>query len=80
VDIDPEQAMRSMQVQASDLQKAGMAIADLKLTSAAIDFGRYLAEIEPRGAPYDKEQLQLRAAALLAYMPKEEDEKAAFAA
>jgi DNA-binding response OmpR family regulator len=80
VDIDPEQAMRSMQVQASDLQKAGMAIADLKLTTAAIDFGRYLAEIEPRGAPYDKAQLQQRAAALLAYMPKEEDQQAAFAA
>jgi DNA-binding response OmpR family regulator len=79
VEVDPEQAMRSMLVQASDLQKAGMAVADLKLTTAAIDFGRYLAEIEPKGAPYDKEQLQQRAAALLAYMPRE-DEKPAFAA
>jgi DNA-binding response OmpR family regulator len=79
VDIDPEQAMRSMLVQAADLQKAGMAVADLKLTTAAIDFGRYLAEIEPQGAPYDKEQLQQRAAPLLAYMPRD-DEAAAFAA
>jgi DNA-binding response OmpR family regulator len=79
VDIDPDQAMRSMLVQAGDLQKAGMAVGDLKLTSAAIDFGRYLSEIEPRGAPYDKAQLQQRAAALLAHMPRDE-EATAFAA
>ena len=76
VDLDPEQAMRSMLVQASDLQKAGMAVADLKLTTAAIDFGRYLNEIEARGAPYDKEQLQQRSAPLLAYMPKDDDAEA----
>ena len=79
VDLDPEQAMRSMLVQASDLQKAGMAMADIKLTTAAIDFGRYLTEIEATGAPYDKGQLQQRGAALLAYMPNDE-EAAAFAA
>ena len=79
VDIDPEQAMRSMLVQASDLQKSGMAVADLKLTTAAIDFGRYLSEIEVKGAPYDKDQLQQRAKPLLAYMPQD-DEAEAFAA
>jgi DNA-binding response OmpR family regulator len=78
-DIDPDQAMRSMLVQASDLQKAGMAMADLKLTSAAIDFGRYLSEVEAKGAPYDKDRLQTRAAPLLAYMPKD-DAASAFAA
>lgn len=78
VDIDPEQAMRSMLVQASDLQKAGMAAGDLRLTSAAIDFGRYLAEIESVGGPFDKPQLQQRSAALLAHMPREQE--AAFAA
>ena len=51
VDLDPEQAMRSMLVQASDLQKAGMAVADLKLTTAAIDFGRYLNETEAQARP-----------------------------
>jgi DNA-binding response OmpR family regulator len=76
VDLDPEQAMRSMLVQASDLQKAGMAVADLKLTTAAIDFGRHLSEIEAKGPPYDKAQLQLRAAPLLAYMPKDDDAEA----
>jgi response regulator RpfG family c-di-GMP phosphodiesterase len=78
VDLDPEQAMRSMLVQASDLQKAGMAMADIKLTTAAIDFGRYLTEIDAKGT-YDKGQLQQRAATLLAYMPNDE-EAAAFAA
>jgi DNA-binding response OmpR family regulator len=76
VDLDPEQAMRSMLVQASDLQKAGMAVADLKLTTAAIDFGRYLAEIEVRGAPYDKAQLEVRSKPLLAYMPRDEEAEA----
>jgi DNA-binding response OmpR family regulator len=77
VAIDPAQAMRSMQVQAADLQKCGMAVADLKLTSAAIDFGRYLSEIEADGPPYNREQLELSATPLLAYMPKDEE---AFAA
>jgi len=65
-----------MLVQAADLQKAGMAVADLKLTTAAIDFGRYLNEIEAKGAPYDKAQLQHRSAPLLAYMPKDDDAEA----
>lgn len=78
VDIDPAQAMRSMQAQAAALQTCGMGVADLKLTTAAIDFGRHLNELEAKGAPYDKAQLQARAAPLFAYMPKDQDE--AFAA
>lgn len=78
VGTDPTQAMRSMQVQVADLRKCGMAVADLKLTTAAIDFGRHLDEIEAKGPPYSRETLGLRAAPLLAYMPKEEaDAKAA---
>lgn len=69
---DPDQAMRSMQVQVADLKKAGMAVADLKLTTAAIDFGRYLDEIERRGPAYDKTELERLAAPLLAYLPKED--------
>jgi hypothetical protein len=56
-----------------------MSVADLKLTTAAIDFGRYIDEIERRGTPYDQEQLSLKAAPLLAYMPKDAD-ATAFAA
>lgn len=69
---DPVQAMRSMQVQVTDLRKCGMSVADLKLTTAAIDFGRYLDEIEAKGAPYDTPGLKLKAAPLLAYLPKDE--------
>jgi DNA-binding response OmpR family regulator len=72
VGSDPGQAMRSMQAQVVDLRKCGMSVADLKLTTAAIDFGRHLDEIERKGAPYDREQLDLKAATLLAYMPKDE--------
>ncbi|HEX4710481.1 response regulator [Phenylobacterium sp.] len=71
VGSDPSQAMRSMQAQVTDLRKCGMSVADLRLTTAAIDFGRYLDEIERKGPPYDAEQLSQRAGALLAYMPKE---------
>jgi DNA-binding response OmpR family regulator len=69
---DPGQAMRSMQAQVTDLRKCGMSVADLKLTTAAIDFGRYLDEIEKKGAPYNAAQLEAKAATLLAYMPKDE--------
>jgi hypothetical protein len=61
-----------MQAQVTDLRKCGMSVADLKLTTAAIDFGRYLDEIERRGPPYDGAELAQKAASLLAYMPKED--------
>jgi len=77
VDIDPAQAMRSMRVQAADLQKCGVAIGDAKLAAAASDLERYLGEIDAKGPPYSSEQLQISATALLAYMPKDEE---AFAA
>jgi DNA-binding response OmpR family regulator len=69
---DPAQAMRSMQAQVTDLRKCGMSAADLKLTTAAIDFGRYLDEVENKGQPYDGAALEAKAATLLAYMPKDE--------
>jgi len=72
VGSDPSQAMRSMQAQVTDLRKCGMSVADLKLTTAAIDFGRHLDEIERKGAPYDAAQLEAKAGTLLAYMPKDE--------
>lgn len=68
---DPAQAMRSMQAQVAELRKCGMAVADLKLTTAAIDLSRYLDEIEKKGPPYDRATLEQRASPLLAYMPKD---------
>ncbi len=72
VGSDPGQAMRSMQAQVTELRKCGMSVADLKLTTAAIDFGRHLDEIDRKGPPYDQAELELKAAPLLAYMPKDE--------
>ena len=72
VGTDPAQAMRSMQAQVVDLRKCGMSVADLKLTTAAIDFGRHLDEIEKKGAPYNQAELEAKAATLLSYMPKDE--------
>lgn len=76
VDIDPSQAMRSMQAQVTDLRKCGASVADLRLTTSAIDLGRHLDEIERKGAPYDAVQLQAKAATLLGYMPKDEAQAA----
>jgi hypothetical protein len=56
----------------AELRKCGMSVADLKLTTAAIDFGRYLDEIDRKGPPYDQAGLEQKAAPLLAYMPKDE--------
>jgi response regulator RpfG family c-di-GMP phosphodiesterase len=69
---DPSQAMRAMQAQVAHLKTAGMAVADLKLTTSAIDFGRHLDEIERKGSPYDKALLERLAGPLLAYLPKDE--------
>jgi DNA-binding response OmpR family regulator len=71
VSSDPGQAMRAMQAQVTELRKCGMSVADLKLTTAAIDFGRYLDEVEKKGPPYEEGALSAKAAPLLAYMPKE---------
>jgi DNA-binding response OmpR family regulator len=72
VDSDPAQAMRAMQAQVAELRKCGMSVADLKLTTAAIDFGRYVDEISRRGPPYNGVALSEKAGPLLAYMPKDE--------
>ncbi|HEY3950494.1 response regulator [Phenylobacterium sp.] len=77
VNADPMQAMRAMQAQVGELRKCGMSVADLKLTTAAIDFGQHLDAIEKKGAPYDGAELEAKAATLLAYMPKDAE---AFAA
>jgi DNA-binding response OmpR family regulator len=69
---DPGQAMRAMQAQVANLKTAGMAVADLKMTTSAIDFGRFLDEMEQKGPPYDKAELARLAAPLLAYLPQEE--------
>lgn len=76
VDRDPGQALRALQTQATDLQKAGVKAGDMKLTTTAVEFNRYLAEAERAGG-FDKAELARRAAPLLAYLPKDERGSAA---
>lgn len=71
IGTDPMQAMRAMHAQVAEIRKCGMSVADLKLTTAAIDFSQYLDEIEKEGAPYNAAQLETKAATLLAYIPKD---------
>lgn len=68
---DPAQALRALQTQGIELQKAGVKAGDMKLTDAAIAFNRYLAEVERAGG-FDVAELERRAAPLLAYLPKDE--------
>ena len=49
IDSDPVQALRSMQAQAADLQKAAVAVADMKLSTMAADFQRTLTKAAAAG-------------------------------
>ena len=66
-DSDPEQAMRAMRAQATDIQKAATAVADLRLVTTATDFQRYLGQAQT----LTRAGLETATAALLAYMPKD---------
>jgi CheY-like chemotaxis protein len=68
---DPTQALRALQAQALDLKTSGVKAGDMKLTNAAIDFGRYLDGVEKAGG-FDVAELERRAAPLLAYLPKDD--------
>lgn len=63
---DPVQAMRSMQAQTSELQRAALAVSDVELSCAASDFQRYLAgAAQPLAGP----GVAAAAAPLLALTP-----------
>jgi CheY-like chemotaxis protein len=68
---DPTQALRALQTQAAELKTSGVKAGDMKLTNAAIDFARYLGEVERAGG-FDVAELERRAAPLLAYLPKDD--------
>ena len=71
MESDPAQAMRSMQTQATDLQKVGAALGDIKLVTAGADFASYLFYLEASGDPMVAAQVEARAAMLLNYKPPE---------
>ena len=73
---DPAQALRALQTQAAELKSSGVKAGDMKLTQAAIDFARYLGEVEKAGG-FDAAELAQRAGPLLAYLPKDDGAVAA---
>jgi CheY-like chemotaxis protein len=77
IERDPAQALRAMQTQALDLQKAAAAAADLRLATAAAEVVRYLADAERGAAPFTPAEAEQRAAGLLAYLPREARSEAA---
>lgn len=76
VEKDPGQALRALQTQALEIQKAAVKAGDIKVTTTAVEFNRYLADVE-RAAGFDTAELHKRAAPLLAYLPKDESGAAA---
>jgi CheY-like chemotaxis protein len=72
VEADPAQALRSIQVQAAELQKNAVAVSDLKLTTAAADFQRWLAAATAKG-PLTVAETSAAAAMLVAMLPKEDE-------
>lgn len=72
VEKDPTQALRALRTQAVELQKTGAKAGDMKLTNTAIEFNRYLADVEKAGG-FDVAELERRAGPLLAYLPKDDD-------
>ncbi|RAK59929.1 response regulator [Phenylobacterium hankyongense] len=77
LESDPKQATRAMLAQAADLQIAATAISDNRLASATTDLHRYLSETAGAGTPLNRGETERRAAPLLAYMPREWNDRAA---
>lgn len=73
-DLDPAQAMRSMQAQAAELQRIGTALSNIKLATAAIEFERYLNGLVRLGGALPRTDLEKKAQGLLAFMPRDADE------
>ncbi|MGA0605519.1 response regulator transcription factor [Phenylobacterium sp. VNQ135] len=71
-DSDPAQAARSIEAQVQAIQKAATAAADLKLTTAAAELARYIVTSRKMGVALNQADVSKHAAALLAYMPKDD--------
>jgi len=69
LDSDWMQARRALAAQAVDLQKAGVAVGDMRLVEAAANMAK---QLPPEGEP-DKSALRGAILALLEFMPKDAD-------
>lgn len=72
IERDPAQALRALQVQARELQKAAAGAGDIRLATAAADFTRYLGEAEREASRFTPVEAEKQAAVLLAYLPRDE--------
>lgn len=70
IDSDPVQALRSMQAQATELQRVAVALSNLKLSAATADFQRYLSAAVQQG-PLDAAEVAAQAAGVLDFLPKD---------
>lgn len=68
---DPTQALRAMLAQCADLQKAALAVNDLKLATATADLQRYLTAVVDKTARFTQEEAEARIAPLLVFLPPE---------
>lgn len=69
---DPSQATRAIETQVQAIQKAATAAADLKLTTAAAELARYIMLSRKMGVALNGADVAKHAAALMAYMPKDD--------
>jgi two-component system, response regulator PdtaR len=70
VESDPAQALRAMLAQASDIQKAAVGMANMRLVQAAAEFQRYLLT-QSATSGMKSAVVEAHAAALLSYIPPE---------
>lgn len=70
-ETDPQQAMRAMLAQATQLQSMAT---DFRLTLAASEFYRHLTKAQQFGAPLTRDNAQKWAANLLTFLPKDADD------
>lgn len=75
-EADPHQALRSMLAQVAELQRIGTARSDVRLTTTALAFERYLNDLQRSGRRLPTAELRQEAAQLLELSPEEVDEAA----
>ena len=75
VEKDPEQALRAMLAQSSVIQNAATAQANIKMTKAAAEFYRYIAQAAAYEGKLSKEALEIHSKALLEFLPKDSSDR-----
>lgn len=77
VATDPTQALRAMLAQGVDLQKAALAVNDLKLATATADLQRYLTAVVDKKAAFTVDEAGKHIAPLMVFLPADAPAKPA---